>query len=313
MQRFAPEPGLDANALELFARVVQAGSFAAAARKLGQTRAAVSRRIAAIEATLGQPLLARTTRSLALTEAGRRLARRAQAVLEAADAARGALRASKAGLAGRLRITAVAQFGRCVLLPLVAEFGALHPDLRFELLFTDRRIDLLREGIDIAFRLTRKPPEDFVAQPVLRMRIGAYAQPGRWPVGDDPLQLQDAPWLLLGPSRDDALPLRWVREGEPAPPVALDALGYVHGDDLDSLVDLALAGRGVVLSPDYGVRTHVASGQLVNLLPGWQAPVPMGETIHALTLPTPLAPDSARAFVRFVATRMRERADASPT
>jgi DNA-binding transcriptional LysR family regulator len=102
---------LDANALELFARVVQAGSFAAAARRLGQTRAAVSRRIAAIEAQIGQPLLVRSTRSLALTEAGRRLAQRARAVLDAADAARGALRASKAGLAGRLRITAPSQFG----------------------------------------------------------------------------------------------------------------------------------------------------------------------------------------------------------
>ncbi|WP_374657860.1 LysR family transcriptional regulator [Inhella sp.] len=299
---------LDANALELFARVVQAGSFAAAARRLGQTRAAVSRRIAAIEAQIGQPLLARTTRSLALTEAGRRLAQRARAVLEAADAARGALRASKAGLAGRLRITALSQFGRNELLPLVAEFGAAHPGLRFELLFTDRRIDLLREGVDLAFRLTRKPPEDFVARPLLPVRIKAYARPGLLPLLDEPRALADAPLLLLGASRDELLRLRWLPSdpsgGLAASDGLVDVQGQVFSDDLDSLVGLALAGCGVVLAPDYSVRRQLAAGDLVDVLPRWQLPIPEGDCIQALTLPTPLAPESARAFVKFVAARL---------
>lgn len=307
--RFQPPAlQLDANALELFARVVQAGSFAAAARRLGQTRAAVSRRIAAIEAQIGQPLLARTTRSLALTEAGRRLAQRARAVHEAADAARGALRASKAGLAGRLRITALAQFGRAELLPLVAEFGAAHPGLRFELLFTDRRIDLLREGVDVAFRLTRRPPEDFVARPLLPVRIGAFGRPGLLPRLDDPQALADAPLLLPGASRDEALRLRWLpRQASAAGAPAdgqVDVQGQVFSDDLDSLVALAQAGCGVVLAPDYAVRRLLASGQLVDLLPSWQLPIPEGDCIQALTLPAPLAPDSARAFVRFVTARL---------
>ncbi len=297
---------LDANALELFARVVQAGSFAAAARRLGQTRAAVSRRIAAIEALIGQPLMVRSTRSLALTEAGRRVAQRARAVLEAADAARGALRASRAGLAGRLRITAPAQFGASVLLPLVAEFGAAHPGLRFELLFTDRRIDLLREGIDVGFRLTRRPPEDFVAQPLLSVRVGAYARPGLLPPLDSPLRLAGAPLLLLGASRDDPVTLRWMPcDAAGAAPVHVEAEGQVYSDDLGSLVGLALAGCGVVLAPDYSVRPLLDSGRLVDLLPGWQLPIPEGDTIQALTLPMPMAPENARAFVRFVAKRLR--------
>jgi DNA-binding transcriptional LysR family regulator len=303
--RFAlPALALDANALELFARVVQAGSFAAAARRLGQTRAAVSRRIAAIEAQIGQPLLARTTRSLALTEAGRRLAQRARAVLEAADAARGALRASQAGLAGRLRITAPSQFGPNLLLPLVAEFGAAHSGLRFELLFTDRRIDLLREGIDVAFRLTRRPPEDFVAQPLLPVRIAAYARPGLLPPLDSPSQLAGTPLLLLGASRDDPITVRWVPCDAASASVAVEAQGQVFSDDLGSLVGLALAGCGVVLAPDYSVRHLLANGQLIDLLPDWHLPIPEGDTIQALTLPLPLAPESARAFVRFMAKRL---------
>ena len=301
----AQASALDANALELFSRVVQAGSFAAAARRLGQTRAAVSRRIAAIEAQIGQPLLVRTTRSLALTEAGRRLAQHARVVLEATDAARGALRASQAGLAGRLRITALAQFGRSVLLPLVTEFGSVHPALRFELLFTDRRIDLLREGIDVAFRLTRRPPEDFVAHPLLPVRIGAYARPGLLPPLDDPSQLAEVRLLLLGASQDDPVTLRWMPRDAAGAPVIVEAKGHVFSDDLDCLVALSLVGCGVVLAPDYSVRHLLSSGQLIDLLPDWHLPIAEGDTIQALTLPLPLAPESARAFVRFVATRLR--------
>lgn len=171
-------PGPDANALELFARIAAAGSFAQAARELGLTRAAVSRRVAHIEAQLGAPLFARSTRALGLSEAGRRLAPRARAVLEAAESARRGLRARAGdGLAGTLRITSVPSFGQAVLGPWLARFQALHPGLRIELRFTNRRVDLLREDVDIAFRLTDKPPADCVATPVLPFVVRAYAAP----------------------------------------------------------------------------------------------------------------------------------------
>ena len=298
---FRPTTSLDANALELFARVIQAGSFAQAARKLGQTRAAVSRRIAAIEALVGQPLLARTTRSLGLTEAGRRLAHRAKAVLEAAEAARGTLRATQAGLAGRLRITAVPSFGRAVLVPLLAEFQQLHPGLRYELLFTDRRVDLLREGVDIAFRITRKPPEDWVAQPVLPFRISAYGSPRHFKALSDPTALSALPMLLFGGARDDATRLQWHGTGEA---VQVDVQGLAFSEDMESLVALAVAGSGVVLTMDYCAAPLLASGQLIDLLPGWQLPVAEGELVQALTLPPLVAGESARALVKFVAQRL---------
>ncbi len=126
LHRHRENAALDANALELFARVVAAGSFSRAARQLGLTRAAVSRRVAAMEQLAGQTLLARTTRSLGLTEAGRALAARAQVVHEAANAARMALRKEGDALQGRLRITSMRAFGYSVLLPLLAEFGRIH-------------------------------------------------------------------------------------------------------------------------------------------------------------------------------------------
>jgi DNA-binding transcriptional LysR family regulator len=299
--RFQPAASLDANALELFARVVQAGSFAQAARKLGQTRAAVSRRIAAIEALVGQPLLARTTRSLGLTEAGRRLAQRAKAVLDAADAARGTLRATQAGLAGRLRITAVPSFGRAVLVPLLAEFRQLHPGISYELLFIDRRVDLLREGVDVAFRITRKPPEDWVAQPVLPFRISAYGNPRCFSRLEGPSQLAGLPLLLLGAARDSATVLQWQGPGGSA---IVDVQGIAYSEDMGSLVALAVAGSGIVLTMDFGVAEQVRAGQLIDLLPDWHLPIAEGETVQALTLPLLVAGESARALVRFVAERL---------
>ena len=194
-RRTVAESALDANALELFARIAAAGSFAAAARELGQTRAAVSRRIAAIEAAVGVALFARSTRSLGLTEAGRRLHARAKLVREAAEGARLALRSQRDQLGGTLRISATPSFGRHVLAPLLARFQALHPALRYELFFTDRRVDLLREGLDLAFRITARPPEDCVAQPVWQFAVRAY---GLGPALHDPQALAERSLLLLG-------------------------------------------------------------------------------------------------------------------
>ncbi len=289
---------LDANALELFARVAAAGSFAEAARRLGQTRAAVSRRIAAIEALAGQPLMARTTRSLGLTEAGRRLAQRARAVLEAADAARGALQASRAGLAGRLRVTAAPSFGRAVLAPLLARFREQHPGVRFELLFTDRRIDLLRDNVDIAFRLTRSPPEDWVAQPVLPFVVCAYAAPQlQWPL-EHPRALAAQP-LLLAAAATDLAPLLWRHPGS-GKTAQVDVVPVVTSEDMDGLVALARAGGGIVLAPSYCAQVDLAQGRLAEVLPGWHLPVAEGATVQALTLPHPLVSESARSLVRFV-------------
>ena len=287
---------LDANALELFARVVAAGSFAEAARRLGQTRAAVSRRIAAIEAQAGVTLIARTTRSLGLTEAGRRLAASARGVLEAADAARRGVRANRGALEGLLRITAVPSFGRAVLIPLLARFQQKHPGVRVELLFTDRRIDLLREGVDIAFRITRKPPEDWLAQPVLPFRVGAYAQAAE-PL-PHPGALVHERCLLLAPAAD-AVPLRWRHDarGETA---EAQVLPIACGDDMDSLIGLARAGGGIVFAPDYCVADDLRAGRLIDMLPGWRLPVAEGDAVQSLTLPLATAGRTARELVRFV-------------
>lgn len=290
---------LDANALELFARIVQAGSFAQAARELGLTRAAVSRRVAHVEAQLGAPLFARTTRALGLSEAGRRLATRARAVLEAAEAARRGLRAHGGqGLAGTLRITSVASFGQAVLGACLARFQTLHPELRIELRFTNRRVDLLREDIDIAFRLTDRPPPDCVATPVLPFMVRAYAAPVAGVPLRSPADLAHNRCLMFGGPLDEVT-MAWQHD-QSGRSEMVTVRAAMLGDDLGTLQAVARGAGGVVFAPDYCVGDDLARNLLVDALPGWHLPVAEGRTVQALTLPLSVAPEAARALVRFV-------------
>lgn len=289
---------LDANALDLLARVAAAGSFAQAARELALTRAAVSRRIEHIESALGQPLFVRSTRALALTDLGRRLAARARDVFEATEAARRSLRARQGeGLAGTLRLTSFPALGQTVLGPALAAFQARHPALRIELTLTHRRVDLQREDVDLALRITREPPPDSVAVPLLRFAVRAYAAPGR--VLPGPEALAGERCLVLSPPNrlpGEELPLGWWREADGRrSSVALQPA--MVGDDLGTLLAVARAGGGVVFAPDFAGSADVARGTLVDVLPGWTLPIAEGDMVQALTLPAPARPAAAKALV----------------
>jgi len=189
---------------------------------------------------------------------------------------------------------------------LLARFQALHPAVRYELFFTDRRVDLLREGLDIAFRVTSKPPEAWVAQPVLRFAVHVYGS-DQHPAGLRPLDLATAPMLLLGQS-EEAFASQWQHDDGRREEQSLQATAW--GSDLDGLIALARHGAGLVIAPDFSVEP-VPALQLVgaipdrgpaplrNVLPGWRLLVGL-DTVQALTLPSPAGSEAARALVRFV-------------
>ncbi|MDZ7921219.1 LysR family transcriptional regulator [Rhodoferax sp.] len=297
--RAALTTALDADALELFARVARAGSFSLAAQQVGQTRAAVSRRIAYMEQRTGQTLFLRTTRSLTLTATGRRLLPHAMAVLDAVAQARGTLTSVHAGLAGSLRITSLPSFGTTVLPPLLLKFRALHPGVNYDLILSDRRVDLQREGVDIAFRVTRKPPPDWVARPYLQFHVGAFCAPGQWAPMVHPEELAPAPLLLLGPVSMNP-EMRWVRRDGTDAVLCARAPAAGQSDDLAVLMRLAEGGMGVVLAPSYCVQDALAAGRLVELLPDWDLDIRQGNTVQLLTLPRPQLSAVARAFAKFV-------------
>ena len=319
-RRRGPTAALDANALELIARIAAAGSFARVARDLQQTRAAVSRRVAFIESQLGSALFVRSTRALGLTETGRRLASRARAVLEAAEAARRGLRArsdiSNDGgigdsLSGTLRLTSVPNFGQAVLGPLLARFQQQHPALRIELRLSNRRVDLVSEDIDVAFRISDKLPPDLVAQPVLRFVVRAYAAPVPGVPLREPADLAHNRCLVFGPQADEVT-LAWHHTAS-GRVQAVTLAPAMLGDDTGTLQAAARAGGGIYFAADYCVADDLARGLLVDALPGWQLPVAVGSTVQALTLPLGVAPEGARALVRFVRDALLEPAAPAAT
>lgn len=303
LQRDRFQHRLDANALELFARVAQAGSFAAAGRDLGLTRAAVSGRIATIESLIDRPLFVRHPRALGLTETGRALLASAQAVLGAAEAARRALRTRSGqlpeqGLQGSLRISSCPSYGHGVLAPRLAQFQALHPQLKVELQFSNRVVDLARENFDVAFRMTPKPPEDCVATPVLHFDIRAWAAPGMALTLAEPADLARHNCLVWGASAE-SITLQWLhRDQQIREAVTLHPCLCI--DDLRTLVDLAAGGSGIVFAPDFAVSDLVRRRALCEVLPGWTAQVDLGNAVVALTLAHGVVPAAARALVDFV-------------
>ena len=297
----------DANALELFAHIVMAGSFAQAARDLELTRAAISRRVAGIEAELGVALFTRSTRALGLTQAGRRLSQRARAVYDAADSARRSLAsATRQQLGGTLRVTSVPMFANSVLAPLLARFQREHPELCIELRLTSRPLDLLREDVDVAFRMTAKPPQDWIAQPVLPFLVRAYAAPGTGLPLARAQDLAGARCLIFGsPSGPQTLRWRFDAPKRRSTSAAVVVDPSLVADDLGTLLAVARAGGGIVFAPDFCVSAELAAGMLIDALPGWHLPVELGDSVQALTLPLSVAPESARALVRFVQAALR--------
>jgi DNA-binding transcriptional LysR family regulator len=166
--------------MRVFVRIVEAGSLTGAADQLDVAKSAVSRRLAGLEQRLGARLINRTTRSLALTDAGDMFYRRARDVLGAIDAAEAAVRDASERLAGRIRLAAPLSFGIAHLGPALRDFTDAHPEVRFDVDLNDRQVDLVAEGFDLALRIARLPDSQLAARRLTRVRRVVLASPRWW-------------------------------------------------------------------------------------------------------------------------------------
>jgi DNA-binding transcriptional LysR family regulator len=290
--------------LAVFVRVVDTRGFSAAARVLGLTKSAVSKRINRLERRLGLRLLQRTTRSMSLTEAGRLLhAEAAQGVAlldRATQLAAGLVEAPR----GTLRVTASVTFGKLCLAPLLPEFLARYPEVEVQLTLLDRMVDLVEEGYDLALRLTRTPPEQVVAKALMPVRYrlcstAAYLQ-GRQIA--TPADLAGHNCLHYG-LREFGNEWRFQRAGEEA---RVRVRSNVVVNNSEVVRDLLLADMGIGLVWNYAVDREIADGQLLPLLPEWTPVGPFGQTAWAIWLPQPHLPPKLRVFVDFLAERLGE-------
>lgn len=263
----------DLNDLLYFARVIEAGGFAAAGRLLGIPKSRLSRRIAELEARLGVRLLQRTTRKLALTDVGERYYLHCQAMLQEANAAEEAVAAVSATPRGRLRVSCPVSLAQTSLTTIVPPFLSLYPQVQLEMLLTNRRVDLLEEGVDIALRVRASDDQDpsLVSRklfPALSILVAAPALLGAEPP-TRPEQLAQFP-ALGALEADRHIHWRLIGPQDERQDLVLEA--RLAADDFVLRKAAALAGLGVTMLPMMFCEEELTSGTLVRLLPGWSMP-----------------------------------------
>ncbi|MDX1650074.1 MAG: LysR family transcriptional regulator [Myxococcota bacterium] len=256
------EPTRNVAAMVVFARVVQEGSFSGAARRLGLSKATVSREIAELERRLGAQLLRRTTRRMSLTEVGELFHARCQRVVEEAEAAERSVSRLQAEPRGRIRLAAPMSFGHRQLAPRLPAFVARHPQVHVDVDLTDRTIDLVAEKFDLAVRVSAGRPAEqtLVARRLAPVRLLVCAAPAyleRAGTPGTPEALAEHVCLTYRPP-----PQTWAFAGDRSVAVR----GPLNADNGDALREAALAGLGIVQLPTFLVGDDVRAGRLVPLL-----------------------------------------------
>ena len=290
----------DLNDMYYFAEVVEQGSFAAAGRALGLPKSRLSRRVAELETRLGVRLLQRTTRKLSLTEVGEVYFRHCAAMRSEAGAADEAVLRVQSEPRGTVRVTCPVTLAQGVLGHKLPRFLAAYPQVRIEMEVTNRVVDLVEEGIDVALRV-RSSLEGSASLVVKRLSastgwlVASPAQLARQGLPENPQDLQRldtvamsavdgrASLRLVGP---DAAEFTWVHHPR-----------YV-ADDLLTLKHAVMGGTGASFLPDYMCSAEIADGRLVQLLPGWSLPPGM---LHAVFPSRRGLVPAVRVFLDFLA------------
>lgn len=273
----APREGspvsIEPNDLLLFARVADEGSLTRAAARLGIPKSTASRRIAALEATLGERLLLRTTRKNKITDFGRSVLAHAQQVAEEVAATAQLADSRAARPSGRLRVSMPADLASLVLSSVLTEFLDRYPDVSLELDLTARRVDLIGENFDVAIRMGELADDaSLAARRLAAWSAGLYAAPAylaRRGTPSEPEALMEHDALRLLARTGDPAPWVLTRGGERwegIPP------GRATANSPELLIRMARAGAGIVVAKHHFADPYVQAGELAAVLPEWQAP-----------------------------------------
>lgn len=267
---------MDLNEIMVFARVVEAGSFTSAARALEMPKSTVSRKVSQLEERLGARLLQRTTRKLSLTDAGRTYYHYAARMVAEVEEAERTITSLQATPRGRLRVSAPLSFG--FLGPLLADFLGRYPEVQLDMVCTDRVIDLVEEGFDLAIRAGKLADSTLIARSLGGLRRIVVASPRYLKSRGTPRfpeQLATHDGIVFGAGADRA---RWRLEadGDSAEPT-VPARMMVN--DFDMLREAAIAGLGIAMLPVNVCNDDLRARRLKRVLEPWSSP----ETpIHAV-------------------------------
>ncbi|MBS7541921.1 LysR family transcriptional regulator [Ancylobacter oerskovii] len=284
--------------------VLDLGSFAAAARRLGTSSGQASKLVSRLEADLGVQLIRRSTRALAPTEAGAAYYQRIKALLEEFEALDAAVRNASATPAGTLRLTAPMSFGSIQLTPALLDFARAYPQIRLDVGFTDRVVDLVEEGYDAAVRIGTPGDSSLVARKLCDARVvlvaaaaylAARGEPGR------PQDLTGHECLVDTNFRD---PLNWRFRSPAGEVVDVPISGRLRFSSGEACLAAAAAGLGIANVPSFIAGASLRAGHVRRLLPECEAP-PHG--LFAVYPPGRHLAAKVRVLVDFLVARFRGR------
>lgn len=292
-------PAPDFEELRAFIALADAGSFAAAARAIGRDPAIVSRRLQSLEKRLGIRLAERSTRRVALTEAGLAYLGQVRPLLRALEAAdQEAASLANGEPQGHLRITIPGGFGQLWLRPMIVSFLAAHPRVTIEVESSNRFIDLIGERYDLAIRLGVMPDSRLVARKIADRRRVVVASPellARYPAITTPSDLANIP-CLCATSRTDPYQWSFVSPDHGTRSVAVTSA--LAAEDAGLLVEAAAAGLGVLNTTDWYVTRELLDGRLMQVLPEWS--IADRGAVYIVTPAAQGLPSKTRAFAEWI-------------
>lgn len=283
--------------MQMFVKIVERGSLSAAAEHLNLARSAVSRRLTELEARLGATLLTRTTRRVNLTDSGRAYYHRAVAILADLEEAESAVAQSRCDLSGGIKVALPLSFGLLHLAPLVEEFMRRHPGIRFDLDFSDRQIDLMQEGIDLAIRIADLADSSFIARRLVPIRHVLCASPAYLARAGTPRGAADLEHHVCLAYSNQASPGLWRFRGPDGMPGSVRVPPRLFANSGDFLLRAGLAGEGLLLLPTFYLHAALSEGGLVRLLPDHVWPE---LSAYALYPPTRHLSRRVRVFIDFL-------------
>ena len=284
----------DLEDLSTFVEVADAGGVTAAARRLGLPKSVVSRRLKRLEQDLGAQLLARTTRGAALTEAGTSFREHAARAIAELEAAREAV-SPEGDLCGHLRIAAPLSFGSTHLAPVLAELARRHPKLHVHAAYSDRFVDLVGEGFDVAVRVGYLRDSNLVARRIAPLRGRCVASPEYIKAHGAPRtpeELLEHECLMQGTES-----WQFILSGRT---ISVRPQGRFKADNGAALAAAAVAGLGIAALPDFLIGEHIASGALEPLLADYPSPE---AGLYVVRPPGAVAPRKVRALIDILAER----------
>lgn len=290
---------MELEAIRVFVKVVQLGSFSKAAQLLKIPKSSVSRTVSRLESETGTKLLLRTTRSLTTTAAGRAFYESAAGAVQTLEEARRSLHGRDSILSGIIKITAPEDLGSHVISPIVAELSQEHPELSFEMNYTDEIVDLVKGGYDLAIRLGPLAPSRFKTRKLGEIRLVPVASENYFKKREKPRTPQDLrshDCLVYSPETSNP---KWVLQSKKTGSVQVAIQPKIVANTMSSLLGMAVQGAGIAFVPCYLAQSALDSGQLVRILPDWS------DRPYPVWMVTPLS-TATSSRLRLISTRLSE-------